>query len=150
MRIPLGVPEVIRPGRDVTLVTYGACCRFALAAATELASLGVDVEVVDLQTPDPLDLRGVMGASIGRTGAPLVVDEDLPGGASAHILRHALEVQRAQDRLEVPARTVTATANRTPVGQDGDFYTKPNTTDIVRAAYAVARERDPRRFPEIW
>ena len=150
MRVPLGVPEVIRPGRDLTLVTYGACCRFALEAATELEALGIDVEVIDLQTLDPLDLRGVMGGSIGRTGALLVVDEDLPGGASAHILRHALEVQGAQDRLEVPARTVTATANRSPVGQDGDFYTKPNTTDIVRAAYAIARERDPSRYPGIW
>ncbi|MBI2983670.1 MAG: transketolase, partial [Chloroflexi bacterium] len=150
MRIPLGVPEVIRPGRDLTLVTYGACCRSALEAATELATLGVEVEVIDLRTLDPLDLRGVMGASIERTGALVVVDEDLPGGASAHILRHALEVQRAQDRLEVPARTLTATANRSPVGQDGDFYTKPNTTDIVRAAYAIARERDPRRFGEVW
>jgi len=150
MRMALGVAEVIRAGRDLTLVTYGACCRFALEAATQLAALGAEVEVVDLQTLDPLDLRGVMGSSIGRTGALLVVDEDLPGGASAAILRHALEVQGAQDRLEVPARTVTATSNRSPVGQDGDFYTKPNTTDIVRAAYAVVRERDPERFGEVW
>lgn len=150
MRVPLGVPEVIREGRDLTLVTYGACCRLALETANELAGLGVDVEVVDLQTLDPLDLPGVMGASIAKTGALLVLDEDLPGGASAHILRHALEVQGAQDRLDVPARTLTATANRSPVGQDGDFYTKPNVTDIARAAYAVARERDPKRYPEIW
>ena len=150
MRVPLGVPEVIREGRDLTLVTYGACCRFALEAATELSALGVEIEVVDVQTLDPLDLRGVIGESVRRTGALLVVDEDLPGGASAHILRHALEVQGLQDRIEVPARTVTAVASRTPVGQDGDFYTKPNVTDIVRAAYAMARERDAERFPEIW
>jgi pyruvate/2-oxoglutarate/acetoin dehydrogenase E1 component/TPP-dependent pyruvate/acetoin dehydrogenase alpha subunit len=150
LRVPLGVAEVIRAGRDLTLVTYGACCRVALEAAAELARLGLEVEVVDLQTLDPLDLRGVMGRSIARTGALLVVDEDLPGGASAHIFRHALEVQRAQDRLEVPARTLTAVASRTPVGQDGDFYTKPNVTDITRVAYAIARERDPARFPEIW
>jgi len=150
MRVPLGVPEVIREGRDLTLVTYGACCRLALEAAAELSALGVEVEVVDLQTLDPLDLPGVMGASIAKTGALLGLDEDLPGGASAHVLRHALEVQGAQDRLEVPARTLTATANRSPVGQDGDFYTKPNVTDIARAAYALARERDPARHPEIW
>jgi len=150
MRVPLGVAEIIRPGRDLTLVTYGACCRFALEAATELEPLGLDVEVIDLQTLDPLDREGVVGASVSRTGALLVVDEDLPGGASAHILRHALEVQGAQDRLDVPARTVTATADRSPVGQDGDFYTKPNVTDIARAAYRIARERDPRRYPEIW
>lgn len=149
MRVPLGVAEVIRPGRDLTCVTYGACCRVALEAAEQLAALGVEVEIVDLQTLDPLDVRGVVGDSVGRTGALLVVDEDLPGGASAHVLRHALEAQGAQDRLEVPARTVTATANRSPVGQDGDFYTKPNATDIARAAYAIARERDA-TLPEVW
>ncbi len=150
MRVPLGLPEVIRSGRDVTLVTYGACCRFALEAAEQLAALGVELEVVDLQTLDPLDLQCVAGASVRRTGALLVVDEDVPGGASAHVLRHVLEVQGAQDRLEVPARTVTATANRSPVGQDGDHFTKPNVSDIARAAYAIARERDPDRYPEVW
>jgi pyruvate/2-oxoglutarate/acetoin dehydrogenase E1 component len=150
MRIALGAAEVIRPGRDVTVATYGAMCRIVLEACGDLERLGVDVEVVDLQTLDPLDLRGVLGASIARTGALVVADEDIPGGASAAILRHALEVQGAQDRLEVPARTVTAVAGRTPVGQDGDHYTKPNVTDVTRTVYGVARERDPRRYPEIW
>jgi pyruvate/2-oxoglutarate/acetoin dehydrogenase E1 component/TPP-dependent pyruvate/acetoin dehydrogenase alpha subunit len=150
MRIALGAAEVIRPGRDVTVATYGAMCRIVLEACGDLERLGVDVEVVDLQTLDPLDLRGVLGASIARTGALVVADEDIPGGASAAILRHALEVQGAQDRLEVPARTVTAVAGRTPVGQDGDHYTKPNVTDVTRTVYGMARERDPRRYPEIW
>jgi len=105
---------------------------------------------VDVQTLDPLDVRGAIGASVQRTRALLVVDEDIPGGASAHILRHALEVQAAQDHLDVPARTLTASHNRSPVGQDGDFYTKPSTLDVVRAAYAIARERDPDGHPEIW
>jgi pyruvate/2-oxoglutarate/acetoin dehydrogenase E1 component/TPP-dependent pyruvate/acetoin dehydrogenase alpha subunit len=150
MRVALGMPEVIRPGRDVTVVTYGAMCRVVLEAAATLTSLGIEVEAIDLQTLDPLDLAGVVGSSVGRTGALVVADEDIPGGASAHILRHALEVQGAQDRLEVPARTVTAVAGRTPVGQDGDHYTKPNASDVVRSVYAVMRDRDPRRFGEIW
>jgi pyruvate/2-oxoglutarate/acetoin dehydrogenase E1 component len=125
-------------------------CRLVLEAAAVLERLGVAIEVIDLQTLDPLDLRGAMGASVARTGALVVADEDIPGGASAHILRHALEVQAAQDRLEVPARTVTSTAGRTPVGQDGDHYTKPNVTDVVRTVYAVARERDPERYGEVW
>lgn len=150
MRVPLGVAEVLRPGRDVTVVTYGALCRFALEAATVLERLGVDTEVIDLQTLDPLDLRGAVGASVRKTRALLVLDEDVPGGASAHILRHALEVQGAVDHLDVPARTLTATAGRSPVGQDGDFYTKPSTVDIVQAVHAIARERDPDRFPEVW
>lgn len=150
MRIPLGVPEVIRPGRDVTVVTYGACCRIALEAAADLERLGVDVELVDVQTLDPFDLTGAIGTSVRKTGALLVLDEDVPGGASAFILRHALEVQAAQDALEVPARTLTAVAHRTPVGQDGDHYTKPAREDVVQAVYAIARERDPARYPEIW
>jgi pyruvate/2-oxoglutarate/acetoin dehydrogenase E1 component len=150
MRIPLGVPEVIRQGRDITVVTYGALCRIALEACVELERLGVDVELVDVQTLDPFDLTGTIGDSVRKTGALLVVDEDVPGGASAFILRHALEVQAAQDALEVPARTLTAVANRSPVGQDGDHYTKPSREDVIEAVYAVARERDPGRFPEIW
>ncbi|MDE3112888.1 MAG: transketolase [Chloroflexota bacterium] len=150
MKVPLGVAEIIRPGRDLTIATYGAMCRFALEAAAELARLGVEAEVVDVQTLDPLDLRGVLGASVARTHALLVADEDIPGGASAHILRHVLEVQGAEDHLDVPARTLTATANRSPVGQDGDHFTKPSATDVVERAYAIARERDAARYPEIW
>ena len=150
MRVALGTPETLREGRDVTVVTYGAMCRIVLEACPLLAQLGIEPEVVDLQTLDPLDLTGAMGASIVKTGALLVADEDIPGGASAHILRHALEVQGAQDRLDVPARTLTAVAGRTPVGQDGDHYTKPSVSDVVHAVYAIARDRDPRRYPEIW
>ena len=150
MRIPLGVPEVIRPGKDITVVTYGALCRIALEACAVLEKLGVDVELVDVQTLDPFDLVGAIGDSVRKTGALLVLDEDVPGGASAFILRHALEVQAAQDALEVPARTLTAVANRSPVGQDGDHYTKPSREDVIEAVYAIARERDPARFPEIW
>jgi pyruvate/2-oxoglutarate/acetoin dehydrogenase E1 component len=150
MRVALGVAETIRPGRDVTVVTYGAMCRIVLEACAQLERLGIDPEVIDLQTLDPLDLRGAVGASVERTGALVVADEDIPGGASASILRHALEVQGAGDRLDVPARTITAVAGRTPVGQDGDHYTKPNVTDVVRGVYGVARERDPQRYPEVW
>ena len=78
------------------------------------------------------------------------MDEDVPGGASAFILRHALEAQGAQDALDVPARTLTAVASRSPVGQDGDHYTKPSREDVIASVYAIARERDPERFPEIW
>ncbi|MGH2377838.1 MAG: alpha-ketoacid dehydrogenase subunit alpha/beta [Candidatus Limnocylindria bacterium] len=150
MRVALGVPEVIRGGRDVTVVTYGALCRIALEACAQLEQLGVDVELVDVQTLDPFDLPGAIGESVRKTGALLVLDEDVPGGASAFILRHALEVQGAQDALEVPARTLTAVASRSPVGQDGDHYTKPSREDVVQAVYGIARERDPARFPEIW
>lgn len=149
MTVPLGVPEVLRPGSDVTLVTYGALCRIALEAAARLEALGIDVEVVDCQTLEPFDLGHSIVRSVQKTGALLVVDEDVPAGAASYVLRHILETQKGYDHLEVPARTLTAVANRSPVGQDGDYYTKPNAEDIVEAVYAIMRERRPDDFPAL-
>ena len=148
--LPLGVPETIRAGRDVTLVTYGALCRIAMDAAKDLAEVGIDVEVIDVRTLLPFDIGGLIAKSVARTGALLVVDEDLPGGASAYILQQVLETQGAMDHLEVPARTLSAVASRTPVGTDADHFTKPDRQDIVGAAYALARERDPHRYPALF
>src|SRR5438067_2269055 len=142
LTLPLGIPETIRTGRDLTLVTYGALCRIAQEAAEDLAKLGIEIEIVDARTLLPFDTSHAIGASVRKTRALLVVDEDLPGGASAYILQHVLETQRAIDHLEIPARTLSATASRTPVGPDADYFTKPNREDIVAAAYAMARERD--------
>lgn len=150
LTLPLGVPETLREGGDLTLVTYGALCRIALEAANDLARLGVDVEVIDARTLLPFDRGHLVARSVRKTRALLVVDEDLPGGASAYILQQVLDAQRAIDDLELPARTLTATASRTPVGPDADYFTKPNREDIVTAAYAMARERDPRSFPPLF
>jgi pyruvate/2-oxoglutarate/acetoin dehydrogenase E1 component len=147
--LPLGIPETIREGRDLTLVTYGWLCRIALEAANDLAALGIDVEIIDVRTLLPFDVEQRIAASVRKTGALLVVDEDLPGGASAYILQQALDTQRAIDHLDIPARTLSATANRTPVGTDGDYFTKPSREDIVAAAYAMARERDPDSYPAL-
>ncbi len=147
--LPLGVPETIRAGRDLTLVTYGALCRIANEAADDLAKVGIDVEIVDARTLLPFDTGKLIGASVARTGALLIVDEDLPGGASAYILQQVLDAQRAIDHLDVPARTLTATASRTPVGTDADYFTKPSREDVFAAAYAIARERDPGSFPPL-
>lgn len=147
--VPIGVPEIVRPGGDLTLVTYGALVRIALEAAASLNEVGIDAEVVDVRTLSPFDIDHLIGGSVERTGALLVVDEDVPGGASALILRHVLEEQGGYDHLEVPPRTLTATPNRTPVGQDGDYFTKPNREDIVEVAYAIARERSPDRYPDL-
>ena len=147
--IPLGAPETIREGRDLTLVTYGALCRIAEEAASDLSRLGIEVEIVDVQTLLPFDRQHAIGRSVAKTGALLVVDEDVPGGASAYILREVLEVQGAIDHLEVGARTLTGTANRVAVGNDGDYFSKPNREDIVAAGYAIMRDRRPDDFPPI-
>ncbi|HEV8468370.1 MAG TPA: thiamine pyrophosphate-dependent enzyme [Candidatus Limnocylindria bacterium] len=147
--IPLGVPEPIREGTDVTLVTYGALCRIALQAAEDLARIGIEAEIVDVQTLLPFDIDHAIAESVAKTRALLVVDEDVPGGASAYIVREVVEVQGAIDHLDVGPRTLTATANRVAVGNDGDYFSKPNREDIVAAVYAIMRERRPDDFPPI-
>ena len=148
-RLPLGVPETMRAGSDLTVVTYGALVRIALEAAETLGAMGVDAEIIDVQTLNPFDLHGAIARSVAKTNALLVVDEDVPGGASAFILREVLEVQHGFEHLDAAPRTVTGAENRTPVGVDGDYFTKPNREQIVEAAYALMRERRPRDFPDI-
>ncbi|TMC72263.1 MAG: transketolase [Chloroflexi bacterium] len=147
--IPLGVTETIRAGSDVTLVTYGALCRIALEAAADLAGVGIETEIVDVQTLLPFDRDHAIAESVGKTGALLVVDEDVPGGASAYIVREVVETQGAIDHLEVGPRTLTAAANRVAVGNDGDYFSKPSREDIFEAVYAIMRERRPEDFPPI-
>jgi pyruvate/2-oxoglutarate/acetoin dehydrogenase E1 component/TPP-dependent pyruvate/acetoin dehydrogenase alpha subunit len=147
--LPLGVPELLREGADITLVTYGALCRIALEAAKDLAAADIDVEVVDIRTLLPFDIRHTIVGSVQKTGALLVVDEDVPGGASAYIVQHVAETQGGIDHLDVGPRTLTARANRTPVGVDGDYFSKPSREDIFATAYAIQRERYPDRFPPL-
>src|SRR6266540_1252044 len=118
--VPLGLPEVLREGADLTLVTYGALCRIALDAAEVLADADIDLEIIDVQTLMPFDLEHRIAASVRKTGALLVVDEDVPGGGSAYVLQH-----------------------------DGDYFTKPSREDIVATAYAIQRERHPERYPAL-
>lgn len=147
--LPLGVPELLREGADITIVTYGALCRIVLEAARDLAAADIDVEIVDVRTLLPFDLRHLIVESVKKTGALLVVDEDLPGGGSAYLLQQIVETQGGIDHLDVGPRTLTARANRTPVGVDGDYFSKPSREDIFATAYAIQRERRPERFPSL-
>ena len=147
--VPLGVPEILRPGTDVTLVTYGACCGIALDAARDLDELGVSTEVIDVQTLNPFDVGGVIAQSLEKTHAVLFVDEDVPGGASAFMLQQVLEAQNGWWSLDAPPRTLPASANRPAYGPDGDYFTKPNREAIVARVYEMMRERRPARYPEL-
>ncbi len=149
LTVPLGVPEVLREGRDVTLVTYGACCRIALEAAELLARLGAEAEVIDVQTLLPFDREGAIAASLAKTGRVVFVDEDVPGGASAFMLQQVLEEQRGFAWLDAAPRTVTARPHRPAYGSDGDYFSKPNREQILEAAYELLRESDPRRYPAL-
>ena len=148
-RLPLGITETVRDGADLTIVTYGALVRIALDAAQTLSALGIDAEIIDIQTMNPFDLNGSIARSLKKTNALLVVDEDVPGGASSFILREVLEVQHGFDHLDAAPRTLTAAEHRAPVGVDGDYFAKPNREQLVEAAYAMMRERRPREFPDL-
>lgn len=143
MRLPLGVPEVLRQGDDVTVVTYGACCRVVSEAAQVLERVGVSCEVIDVQTLLPFDTAGLIVESLRRTGRLVVVDEDVPGGASAYLLQQILERQGGFDWLDAAPVTLTGSAHRPPYGSDGDWVAKPSRESVVEAVYTLVREGRP-------
>jgi pyruvate/2-oxoglutarate/acetoin dehydrogenase E1 component len=145
--VPLGVPEVLRPGEDVTLVTYGACCRVALEAADLLAATGVQVEVIDVQSLMPFDRHSWIVESLKKTGRVLFVDEDVPGGATAYMLQEVLEKQGGYAWLDSPPRTLPGAPHRPAYGSDGDYWSKPNAETIFAAVYEMMNEADPGRYP---
>ena len=129
--VPMGQAEVLRLGTNLTLVTYGSMCRMAEEAATRLAEWDIDVEIVDAQTLLPFDLEGTCIASLKKTNRLLVVDEDVPGGASAYLLQEILERQGGYAYLDAAPATLTAKAHRPAYGSDGDYFSKPSVEDIV-------------------
>lgn len=135
--IPLGVPEILRPGEDVTVVTYGACCAIAMEAAEALEQVGIDIEVIDVQTLLPFDLHGVIVESLKKTSRVIFFDEDVPGGASAYMLQQVLEVQGGSWHLDAPPVTLTAQPHRPAYGSDGDYFSKPNAEDLFEAVYEL-------------
>ena len=145
--VPLGVPEILREGEDLTLVTYGATCRIVMEAAELLARVGIDVEVIDVQTLLPFDLGGRIVESIRKTSRVMFVDEDVPGGGSAYMLQEVLEGQKGYELLDSEPRTVAAKPHRPAYGSDGDYFSKPNREDIFEAAYELMHEADPGRYP---
>ncbi|WP_246144207.1 alpha-ketoacid dehydrogenase subunit alpha/beta [Neolewinella aurantiaca] len=136
-RVPLGVPECLRPGTDLTIVTYGACVKICLEAAELLASRGIDAEVIDVQTLMPFDLEHRLADHLSRTNRLLIVDEDAPGGTSAFIRQQILEVQEGYQHLDGAVKTLTAAMHRPPYGDDGDYAGKPQVMDVVEASFEV-------------
>lgn len=138
--VPLGRPEVLRSGSDATVVSYGSTLRIIMEAAAELETLGVSIEVIDLQTLLPFDLDGACAASLKRSNRLLVVDEDVPGGASAYIMQQILEVQGGFSHLDASPRSLTAKAHRPAYGSDGDYFSKPSAEDVVEAVLGLVAE----------
>jgi pyruvate/2-oxoglutarate/acetoin dehydrogenase E1 component/TPP-dependent pyruvate/acetoin dehydrogenase alpha subunit len=145
--VPLGVPEVIREGTDVTLVTYGACCRIALQSADKLSEVGIETEIVDVQTLLPFDMHGVILDSLKKTGHIIFIDEDVPGGTTAYMLQEVIEKQAGYYWLDSPPRTLPGAAHRPSYGSDGDYWSKPNVDTVFKAVYDLMHDVSPTDYP---
>ncbi|HAD96768.1 MAG TPA: transketolase [Cryomorphaceae bacterium] len=150
LRTPLGIPETIRTGTDITLVTYGSNCRLAMEAAEQLMDFGISVEVIDVQSLLPFDVNHHIVESVQNTNRLLVLDEDVPGGASAFILQQILEEQSAYRYLDSKPVTLTAKAHRPAYGTDGDYFSKPSVDDIFEVIYSIMNEANPEQYPALY
>ncbi len=148
--VPLGVPEVIREGTDVTVVTYGSMCRIALEAAHKLERLGISCEVIDVQSLLPFDIHHAITASIRKTSRVVFADEDVPGGATAFMMQQVVEKQGGFRYLDCAPLTITAKEHRPAYGSDGDYFSKPSVEEMVDRIYALMHESDPDRFPPLY
>ncbi len=147
--LPLGVPEVLTSGDDVTLVTYGACCRIALDAIEVLEQLGVGVELIDVQTLLPFDVEGRILASLKKTGRIVFLDEDMPGGTTAYMMQQVIDEQGGYWWLDSQPVAIAGQPHRPAYGSDGDYFSKPSRETIVREVYRLMHESDPARFPRL-
>jgi len=149
-KTPIGEVETIKNGVDITLVSYGSTLRLVEQAAKELLEIGIDCEVIDIQSLLPFDVNHDIAKSIAKTNRLLVIDEDVPGGASAYILQQIIENQNGYNHLDSKPQTLTAKAHRPSYGTDGDYFSKPSTEDIFEKVYAMMNEVNPSKYPGLY
>lgn len=149
-KTPIGVVETLKEGTDITLVSYGSTLRLVQQAVNELLEVGINCEVIDVQSLLPFDLNHDIVKSLAKTNRLLVIDEDVPGGASAYILQQITEVQDGYKYLDSKPETLTAKAHRPAYGTDGDYFSKPSTEDIFEKIYGMMNESNPAKFPSLY
>ncbi|MCB2196549.1 MAG: transketolase [Bacteroidetes bacterium] len=149
-KIPLGVPEILQEGKDITLVTYGSCVRIAQDAVEQLKEFDISVELIDVQTLLPFDKKHIIAESIKKTNRVVFFDEDVPGGATSYMMQKVLEDQSGYYHLDSDPRTVTAKDHRPAYTSDGDYFSNPNAEDVFEAIYAMMNEADPKKYPELY
>ncbi len=149
-KTPIGVVETIKEGESITLVSYGSTLRLVEQAAKELLEIGIDCEIIDVQSLLPFDIHHDIVKSIMKTNRLLVIDEDVPGGATAYIMQHILENQNAYDYLDSKPQTLTAQPHRPAYGTDGDYFSKPSVEDIYEKVYAMMSEVNPKKYPSLY
>lgn len=148
--VPLGVPEILKAGNDVTVVTYGSMCRVVMEAAEMLEEAGISIEVIDVQSLLPFDINHTIMESIKKTNRVVFADEDVPGGATSFMMQQVLEVQRAYSYLDSNPLTITAKEHRPAYASDGDYFTKPNADEVFEKIYGLMSEADPEAFPTLY
>jgi pyruvate/2-oxoglutarate/acetoin dehydrogenase E1 component/TPP-dependent pyruvate/acetoin dehydrogenase alpha subunit len=149
-KTPIGVVETIKQGSDITIVSYGSTLRLVEQAAKELLVNGIDCEIIDIQSLLPFDINHDIVKSITNTNRLLVIDEDVPGGASAYIMQQILDEQNAYDYLDSKPQTLTAKSHRPAYGTDGDYFSKPSIEDIYEKVYAMMSESNPKKYPSLY
>lgn len=149
-QVELGVPEIVKEGTDVTVVSYGSTCNLAEEAVAQLAKEGISVELIDVRTLMPFDKNGMIGQSIKKTNRVVFLDEDVDGGASAYMMQQVLEGQKAYFDLDAEPVTLAAKNHRPAYGTDGDYFSKPSIEDMVETVYNLMHEANPQQFPAIY
>jgi pyruvate/2-oxoglutarate/acetoin dehydrogenase E1 component/TPP-dependent pyruvate/acetoin dehydrogenase alpha subunit len=138
--VPLGIPEVVREGSDITVVSYGSTLRIVQEAAVRLQALGIDIEIIDVQTLLPFDTQHIIFGSLQKTNRIIFIDEDVPGGGTAYMFNKVMEEQGGYKWLDVAPRTLSAQAHRAAYGSDGDYFSKPNTEDVIEVIQEMMAE----------
>ena len=145
----VGVVDIIKPGTDITIVSYGSTLRLVEQAARELLEVGINAEVIDVQSLIPFDINNDIAKSLNKTNRILIVDEDVPGGASAYILSKILNQENAYENLDSAPSLLTAKDHRPAYGSDGDYFSKPSINDIFEKTYSILHESDPKKYPKL-
>jgi pyruvate/2-oxoglutarate/acetoin dehydrogenase E1 component/TPP-dependent pyruvate/acetoin dehydrogenase alpha subunit len=148
--VPLGIPEVLTEGSDITIVTYGWNVTIALSAINKLNLMDISAELIDIQTLVPFDIQQVICQSIKKTNRVLFVDEDVPGGGTAYMMQKVLEEQKAFQYLDSPPKTLSAKEHRGAYGTDGEYFSKPNTETIFEAVYEIMHHINPDKYPGLY
>ena len=149
-KTPIGEVETIKEGTDITLVSYGSTLRLVEVAAKELMEIGINCEIIDIQSLLPFDVKHDIVKSIAKTNRLLVIDEDVPGGATAYILQEIIENQDGYKYLDSKPQTLTAKAHRPAYGTDGDYFSKPSIEDVFEKVYAMMNEVNPTKYPVLY
>ena len=149
-KTPIGFVETIKSGKDMTVVSYGSTLRIIEQAANELLEFGIAIEIIDVQSLLPFDLNKDIAKSVGKTNRLLIVDEDVPGGASAYILQQIIDEQKSYFHLDSQPQTLTAKAHRPAYGTDGDYFSKPSAEDVFEKVYSMMNEVNPNQFPSLY